>query len=116
MESSDLCCGSAGTYNLTEPEAARSLAQRKADAIMATGADYVVLANPGYQFQIAAELRRRGAATKVVHLADFVAQAKSSQSPMRSRAAGASAERIVGRASLPAMGASGREPLYPFGL
>ena len=47
---------------------------------MATGADYVVLANPGCQFQIAAELRRRGAATKVVHLADFVAQAKSSQS------------------------------------
>ena len=76
MESSDLCCGSAGTYNLTEPEAARALAQRKADAIVATGADYVVLANPGCQFQIAAELRRRGAATKVVHLADFVAQAK----------------------------------------
>ncbi len=81
MESSDLCCGSAGTYNLTNPEAARALAERKADTIIATGADYVVLANPGCQFQIAAELRRRGAATKVVHLADFVAQAQSSQSP-----------------------------------
>jgi glycolate oxidase iron-sulfur subunit len=80
MESSDLCCGSAGSYNLTHPEAARALAQRKADTIVATGADYVVLANPGCQFQIAAELRRRGAAVKVVHLADFVAQAKSSQS------------------------------------
>jgi glycolate oxidase iron-sulfur subunit len=75
MESSDLCCGSAGSYNLTHPDAARALAQRKADAILATGADYVVLANPGCQFQIAAELRRRGAATKVIHLADFVAQA-----------------------------------------
>jgi glycolate oxidase iron-sulfur subunit len=81
MESSDLCCGSAGTYNLTEPEAARALAERKADTIIATGADYVVLANPGCQFQIAAELRRRGAKTKVVHLADFVAQAQSFHSP-----------------------------------
>jgi glycolate oxidase iron-sulfur subunit len=77
MESSDLCCGSAGTYNLTEPEAARTLAQRKADSIVATGAEYVVLANPGCQFQIAAELRRRGARVKVMHLADFVAQAQA---------------------------------------
>jgi glycolate oxidase iron-sulfur subunit len=73
MASSDLCCGSAGSYNLTHPDAARALAQRKADTIVATGADYVVLANPGCEFQIAAELRRRGAKVKVMHLADFVA-------------------------------------------
>ena len=77
MESSDLCCGSAGSYNLTHPQAARELAQRKADTIMATGADYVVLANPGCQFQIAAELRRRGSGIKVMHLADFLAMAQS---------------------------------------
>jgi glycolate dehydrogenase iron-sulfur subunit len=77
MEASDLCCGSAGSYNLTQPEAARALAGRKVDAILATGADYVVLANPGCQFQIAAELRRRGAAAKVVHLADFITLAQS---------------------------------------
>jgi glycolate oxidase iron-sulfur subunit len=77
MESSDLCCGSAGSYNLTHPQAARELAQCKADTIMATGADYVVLANPGCQFQIAAELHRRGSAIKVMHLADFVALAAS---------------------------------------
>jgi glycolate oxidase iron-sulfur subunit len=77
MESSDLCCGSAGTYNLTNPDAARALAERKAATIEATGADYVVLANPGCQFQIAAELRRRGARTKVIHLADFLALAAS---------------------------------------
>lgn len=80
MESSDLCCGSAGTYNLTFPDAARALAQRKAATIIATGADYVVLANPGCQFQIAAELRRRGAHTKVIHLADFMALATSANS------------------------------------
>jgi glycolate oxidase iron-sulfur subunit len=76
MLESDLCCGSAGSYNLTEPAMARELARRKADNIIATGADYVVLANPGCEFQIAAELRRRGSKIKVVHLADFLAMAR----------------------------------------
>ena len=75
MPESDLCCGSAGSYNLTEPAMARELARRKADNIVATGADFVVLANPGCEFQIAAELRRRGSKIKVVHLADFLAMA-----------------------------------------
>ena len=75
LAESDLCCGSAGSYNLTEPEMARALAKRKADNIIATGADYVVLSNPGCEFQIAAELRRRGAGIRVIHLADFLALA-----------------------------------------
>ncbi len=75
MTESDLCCGSAGSYNLTEPAMARELARRKADNIVTTGADYVVLANPGCEFQIAAELRRRRSAIKVIHLADFLAMA-----------------------------------------
>ncbi|HUA32178.1 MAG TPA: heterodisulfide reductase-related iron-sulfur binding cluster [Candidatus Binataceae bacterium] len=75
MEQSDLCCGSAGTYNLTEPAMARELAQRKAANIEATGAEFVVLANPGCEFQIAAELRRRRSKIKVMHLADFLALA-----------------------------------------
>jgi len=75
MTESDLCCGSAGSYNLTEPAMARDLGRRKADNIVATGADCVVLANPGCEFQIAAELRRRGSKIKVVHLADFLAMA-----------------------------------------
>lgn len=77
MAESDLCCGSAGSYNLTEPRMARELARRKAENIIATDADYVVLSNPGCGFQIAAELRRRGAKTRVVHLADFLALASS---------------------------------------
>jgi len=75
MPESDLCCGSAGSYNLTEPAMARDLVRRKADNIVATGVDYVVLANPGCEFQIAAELRRRRSKIKVVHLADFLAMA-----------------------------------------
>jgi glycolate oxidase iron-sulfur subunit len=83
MAESDLCCGSAGSYNLTEPEMARDLARRKADNIIATGADYVVLSNPGCEFQIAAELRRRGAKTRVIHLADFLALAANAPSADR---------------------------------
>ncbi len=75
MEQSDLCCGSAGSYNLTEPAMARELARRKGDNIVATGAQYVVLANPGCEFQIAAELQRRGSSMRVMHLADFLALA-----------------------------------------
>jgi glycolate dehydrogenase iron-sulfur subunit len=75
MEESDVCCGSAGSYNLTEPAMSHELVRRKVDHIVATGADYVVLANPGCEFQISAELRRRGCATRVVHLADFLAMA-----------------------------------------
>src|SRR5262249_57588263 len=75
VEESELCCGSAGSYNLTEPEMARALARRKVDNILATRADYVVLSNPGCEFQIAAELRRRGSKIKVVSLSEFIARA-----------------------------------------
>jgi glycolate oxidase iron-sulfur subunit len=75
MPESDMCCGSAGSYNLTEPAMARQLAQRKAERALATKARYVVLANPGCEFQIAAELRRRRSRAEVIHLADFLAMA-----------------------------------------
>ena len=81
MAESDMCCGSAGSYNLTEPATARELARRKADSVLATGADFVVLSNPGCEFQIAAELRRRGSKTRVIGLADFLALAAQLQSP-----------------------------------
>jgi glycolate oxidase iron-sulfur subunit len=73
LAEADLCCGSAGSYNLTEPAMAHALAARKVDNIVATGADYVILSNPGCEFQIAAELRRRGSKIRVIHLADFLA-------------------------------------------
>jgi len=78
MAESDLCCGSAGSYNLLESAMAHQLARRKADNIETTGADYVVLGNPGCEFQIAAELRRRGSRIRVMHLADFLALVASS--------------------------------------
>jgi glycolate oxidase iron-sulfur subunit len=81
LAESDLCCGSAGSYNLTERKMAHELARRKADNIIATGADFVVLSNPGCQFQIAAELKRRGSGIRVIHMADFLALAATATSP-----------------------------------
>jgi glycolate oxidase iron-sulfur subunit len=73
LAESDLCCGSAGSYNLTERSMAHELARRKVDNIIATGAQYVVLSNPGCEFQIAAELKRRASPIRVIHIADFLA-------------------------------------------
>jgi glycolate dehydrogenase iron-sulfur subunit len=58
----ELCCGSAGVYNLLQPQAARALGDRKADNVVATGADLLVTANPGCLMQVAAALRRRDGA------------------------------------------------------
>jgi glycolate oxidase iron-sulfur subunit len=52
----ELCCGSAGIYNLTQPKAAAELGRRKAENLRATGADAIAAANPGCAIQIAAYL------------------------------------------------------------
>lgn len=54
----ELCCGSAGVYNLLNPEPARELGDRKARNIVATGADVLVTANPGCLMQVAAAIER----------------------------------------------------------
>ena len=50
----ELCCGSAGIYNLTQPEAAEQLGRRKAANLLGTGASIIAAANPGCALQIAA--------------------------------------------------------------
>jgi glycolate oxidase iron-sulfur subunit len=52
----EICCGSAGIYNLTHPEAAAELGRRKADNLRATGAQAIAAANPGCALQIGAYL------------------------------------------------------------
>src|SRR5215831_7968893 len=67
------CCGSAGVYNLLQPEAAHELGERKAAAVRATGASLVVSANPGCSLQIAAALAdTAGAAPAVTHIAQVL--------------------------------------------
>jgi glycolate oxidase iron-sulfur subunit len=67
------CCGSAGVYNLLQPEAARELGERKGAAVRATGAALVVSANPGCSLQIAAALAATdGTAPAVAHTAQVL--------------------------------------------
>jgi len=75
LHESDWCCGSAGTYNLTEPEMARRLLDRKVDNIQATEADLLVTGNPGCLMQIRAGLQQRGLPIKAIHTVDLLAEA-----------------------------------------
>jgi glycolate oxidase iron-sulfur subunit len=63
----DICCGSAGLYNLEQPAIADSLGAAKARAIAATGAQAVVTGNVGCLVQVAAHLERIGHPIPVVH-------------------------------------------------
>ncbi|MGH3855668.1 MAG: (Fe-S)-binding protein [Pseudonocardiaceae bacterium] len=63
----DLCCGSAGIYNLLHPEPATELGDRKARNVLATGALVLVTANPGCLMQIAASARRLGGHLSLAH-------------------------------------------------
>jgi glycolate oxidase iron-sulfur subunit len=67
LTEADICCGSAGTYNLLHPEPARELAERKATAVLATGAQLMVTANPGCWMQVATTLARMGERMPVAH-------------------------------------------------
>jgi len=58
LANAHLCCGSAGTYNLDQPEIAASLGEKKARAVMATGADVVASGNIGCLTQLRAHLTR----------------------------------------------------------
>ena len=81
LPESDVCCGSAGTYNLTEPEMAEQLQRRKTENILRTQAEIVVTSNPGCLLQIRAGLKKAGSGMKAVHLADYLAEAMHQKSP-----------------------------------
>jgi glycolate dehydrogenase iron-sulfur subunit len=67
-----ICCGSAGIYNLVQPEAATQLGARKAASAAATGADLLVSGNPGCALQIASALTAQGTPMPVAHLAEVL--------------------------------------------
>lgn len=75
MHESSLCCGSAGVYNITQPEMAARLAARKVDNALATGAQVIATANPGCALQVAGELRRRGEDVQVRYIVELLDEA-----------------------------------------
>ena len=80
MAGADVCCGSAGYYNLAQPEYADRLLEPKIDAILATRPDAVVTGNPGCMLQLAAGLRSRGRADiGVLHVVEVLDHALSAR-------------------------------------
>lgn len=75
LRETEICCGSAGSYNLTEPGLAMRLGRRKARNIAVTGADMVVTGNPGCILQIRAALKAENLRIPVHHTADLLVRA-----------------------------------------
>ncbi len=67
MKESDWCCGSAGIYNLTHPDRATEILDRKLQNVAATEADVVLTGNPGCLLQLEAGVKRTGIKTRVLH-------------------------------------------------
>ena len=72
LSDAGLCCGSAGVYNLLQPEAARELGARKADSVAASGASLLISANPGCTLQISSSLAARGIELRTAHTAEIL--------------------------------------------
>jgi glycolate oxidase iron-sulfur subunit len=69
------CCGSAGTYNLEQPETAAALGERKARAVIVSGAEAVATGNIGCAVQLQRHLRLLGSATPVLHTVEILDRA-----------------------------------------
>jgi glycolate oxidase iron-sulfur subunit len=78
---SEICCGSAGIYNLIEPEPAAELGDRKAANVLATGADLLVTSNPGCLLQLRNALERRGQRLAMAHVAEVLDAAVRGAAP-----------------------------------
>jgi glycolate dehydrogenase iron-sulfur subunit len=68
----EICCGSAGVWNLLNPQPAQQLGDRKAADVLATGARLLVTANPGCLLQVAAAVRRAGGTIGLAHTAQVL--------------------------------------------
>ena len=71
---SEICCGSAGIYNMLEPEAATQLRDRKVQNVLKTEADVIVSGNPGCLLQIATGLGTLGRPMRIMHLVEVIDQ------------------------------------------
>jgi glycolate oxidase iron-sulfur subunit len=72
LRDAGVCCGSAGVYNLLQPDAASALGSRKADSVAASGASLLISANPGCTLQISAALAAQGGTVRTAHIAEIL--------------------------------------------
>ena len=75
MPMSDLCCGSAGIYNVLQNEMAMTVLKSKMDYVNMTGADVIATANPGCMLQLKAGAKLHGKGQRVVHVVEILDEA-----------------------------------------
>jgi glycolate oxidase iron-sulfur subunit len=75
MPLSDICCGAAGVYNITETEASLDLLERKMDSVQQTKAQAIVTSNPGCIIQLRAGAAARGTGQEVLHVVELLDRA-----------------------------------------
>ncbi len=84
----EICCGSAGVYNLVEREAGAQLGQRKARNLLATGADTIAAGNPGCAAQLALHLRELGQPLPIHHPIELLWRSIAAAPAPRARGGG----------------------------
>jgi glycolate oxidase iron-sulfur subunit len=75
LAEADQCCGSAGIYNIEQPELSQEILARKLDNLEKTGAEVVVSGNPGCMLQLVSGLNQRGVDMTVMHPIELLAMA-----------------------------------------
>ena len=72
MAGSDLCCGSAGIYNVVENEMSMQILARKMEAVKSTGAGIIAAVNPGCMLQLETGVRLHGGSQRVMHVVELL--------------------------------------------
>jgi L-lactate dehydrogenase complex protein LldE len=80
LKEEETCCGFGGAFTVTYPEVSRSMMENKVKDIVATGADTVVMCEPGCLMNVAGGLRKAGSNIRAMHIIDLLAQVDSNVS------------------------------------
>jgi len=72
MPGSDICCGSAGVYNVVESEMSAQILRHKMESVQSTEASLIVTANPGCMLQLQAGVRQQGSGQRVMHVVEVL--------------------------------------------
>ncbi len=110
LTESQWCCGSAGVYNITQPETSAQLLERKLGHVHQTNADTVATANPGCHLQLANGLAKSNAAPDVQHPISLLAAAYRAEPPLAGRRPGVQSAESARAAALTSVCHVGNRP------
>jgi len=77
LSEEETCCGFGGSFTVTFPEVSRSMMENKVDDIVASGADTVVMCEPGCLMNVAGGLHKAGSKVRAMHIIDLLASKES---------------------------------------